>query len=265
MVPLGITIQNFAPESFWSMTGASAAQYADLNIMQFITANLIPVTLGNIVGGAVLVGLANWCIYRRPQLKATNISTITTTANIASVKENTMNSNIIVKNIMNAQPVTLSADMTTPKAIDHLISHHEVSAPVTDVQGRLVGFFSVHDVMVDLWCQDYIPTQGQKVVDLMSRDVVAIDVNDKLVDVAEYLCIDKEQLYPTTSMGIATRFSMLSLEERAKSIKVNKPHTLPVLENGQMVGVINRLDVLDALRSVYGKPVEVLETHQQSA
>ncbi|MBA5763267.1 formate transporter FocA [Vibrio sp. 404] len=265
MVPLGITIQNFAPEAFWTMTGASAAQYADLNIMQFITANLIPVTFGNIVGGAVLVGLANWCIYRRPQLKATNISTITTTANIASVKENTMNSNIIVKNIMNTQPITLSADMTTPKAIDHLVSHHEVSAPVTDVQGRLVGFFSVHDVMVDLWCQDYIPTKGQKVVDLMSRDVVAIDANDKLVDVAEYLCIDKEQLYPTTSMGIATRFSTLSLEERAKSIKVNKPHTLPVLEDGQMVGVINRLDVLEALRSVYGKPVEVLETHQQSA
>ncbi|ROV58293.1 formate transporter FocA [Vibrio ponticus] len=265
MVPLGIVIQNFAPESFWSMTGVTAAQYADLNIMQFITANLIPVTLGNIVGGAVLVGLANWCIYRRPQLKAANISVITTTANIASVKENTMNSNIIVKNIMNTQPVTLTADMTTPKAIDHLLSNQEVSAPVTDVQGRLVGFFSAHDVMVDLWCQDYIPTQGQKVVDLMSRDVIAIDINDKLVDVAEYLCIDKEQLYPTTSMGIATRFSTLSLEERAKSIKVSKPHVLPVLEDGQMVGVVSRLDILDALRSVYGKPTEVLEAHQQSA
>ncbi|GAB2650293.1 formate transporter FocA [Vibrio panuliri] len=262
MVPLGIVIQNFAPESFWATTGATAAQYADLNITQFITANLIPVTLGNIVGGAVLVGLANWCIYRRPQLKAANISTITTTANIASVKENTMNSNIIVKNIMNTQPVTLSADMTTPKAIDHLISHHEVSAPVTDVQGRLVGFFSAHDVMVDLWCQDYIPTQGQKVVDLMERDVIAIDANDRLVDVAEYLCIDKEQLYPTTSMGIATRFSTLSLEERAKSMKVSKPHVLPVLENGQMVGVINRLDILDALRAVYGKPELVEETAQ---
>lgn len=176
-----------------------------------------------------------------------------------------MNSNIIVKNIMNTQPVTLTADMTTPKAIDHLLSNQEVSAPVTDVQGRLVGFFSAHDVMVDLWCQDYIPTQGQKVVDLMSRDVIAIDINDKLVDVAEYLCIDKEQLYPTTSMGIATRFSTLSLEERAKSIKVSKPHVLPVLEDGQMVGVVSRLDILDALRSVYGKPTEVLEAHQQSA
>jgi len=31
----------------------------------FITDNLIPVTLGNFVGGAVLVGLVYWIIYRR--------------------------------------------------------------------------------------------------------------------------------------------------------------------------------------------------------
>lgn len=265
MVPLGIVIQNFAPESFWQMTGTTAAQYADLNVMQFVTANLIPVTLGNIVGGAVLVGLANWCIYRRPQLKAASIATITTTTEITSVKENTMNNNIIVKDIMNTQPITLSAEMTTPKAIDHLLSNHAVSAPVTDIEGRLVGFFSAHDIMVELWCQDYIPTQGQKVVDLMARDVIAIDVNDKLVDVAEFLCIDKEQLFPTTSMGMATRFSTLSLEERAKSIKVSKPHVLPVLENGQMVGVVGRLEVLEAMRSIYGKPTEVVEEQKQTA
>ena len=136
---------------------------------------------------------------------------------------------------------------------------------MTDIEGRLVGFFSAHDVMVELWCQNYIPTQGQKVVDIMARDVVAIDVNDKLVDVAEFLCIDKEQLYPTTSMGMATRFSTLSVEERAKSIKVSKPHVLPVLENGQMVGIVSRLEVLQAMRTVFGKPTEVVEEHKQIA
>ena len=28
--------------------------------------NLVPVTLGNIFGGAVMVGLVYWLIYRRP-------------------------------------------------------------------------------------------------------------------------------------------------------------------------------------------------------
>ncbi|MGD8116632.1 formate transporter FocA [Vibrio sp. TRT 29B02] len=258
MVPLGIVIQNFAPDSFWQQVGVSATHYADLNVKQFVFANLIPVTLGNIVGGAVLVGLANWGIYRRPHLKAANVSAITTTQ-LNTVKELTMNNNLTAKDIMNSAPVVLRADMPTPTAIDTLLDNHLASAPVCDIEGRLVGFFSAHDVMVDLWCQDYIPTSDQKVVDLMSREVIAIDSKDKLVDIAEFLCIDKEQLYPTTSMGMATRFTTLSLEERAKSMKVNQPHVLPVLEQGKLVGVVSRETVLAALRPIYGERVSIVE------
>ncbi|WP_394250420.1 formate transporter FocA [Vibrio profundi] len=260
MVPLGITIQTFAPESFWVQIGSTPSAYADLNIVQFLTANLVPVTLGNIVGGSVLVGLANWSIYRRPLLKATNISTITQTTTITSAKENPMNTTTLVKEIMNTKPVTLSVEMPTPVAIDALLDANIAGAPVTDVAGRLVGFFSVHDVMVDLWCQDYLPVKDQKVVDLMSRDVIAIGSNDKLVDVAEFLCIDKEQLYPTSSMGIATRMTSLSLEERAKSMKVSQPHVLPVLENGVLVGVISRSLIMQALRPIYGERLNVVDT-----
>lgn len=265
MVPLGIVIQNFAPESFWSQVGVSASQYADLNITQFVTANLIPVTLGNIVGGAVLVGLANWSIYRRPQLKAANLATITQPTTITSVKDITMNNNLLVKDIMASNSISLSAEMPTSVAIDTLLDHNLNGAPVCDVEGRLVGFFSVHDVMVDLWCQDYIPAKDQKVVDLMNRDVVAMDSSDRLVDVAEFLCIDKEQLFPTSGMGIATQLTSLSLEERAKSMQVSKPHALPVLENGQMVGVISRMDVLKALRPVYGERLNIVERELETA
>ncbi|EOB3600853.1 TPA: formate transporter FocA [Vibrio vulnificus] len=262
MVPLGIVIANFAPDTFWAQVGANASQYADLNIGHFITANLIPVTLGNIVGGAVLVGLANWCIYRRPELKAAKISTITQTTHITSVKEFTMKNAAVVRDIMDAQPVVLGVEMPIATALDTLLDNHIISAPVVDIEGRLVGFLSAHDVMVDLWCQDYLPSTGQKVVDLMSRDVVAIDVSDRLVDVVEFLCIDKEQLYPTSSMGIATRMTSLSLEERAKSMKVNKPHVLPVLENGKFAGVVSRQEVLNALRPIYGERLNLVETRQ---
>ncbi|WP_394126192.1 formate transporter FocA [Vibrio hepatarius] len=263
MVPLGIVIQNFAPDSFWQQVGVSAAQYSDLNIKQFLFANLIPVTFGNIVGGAVLVGLANWGIYRRPQLKAANIRTITKTTQINSAKEITMNNNITAKHVMNTNPLTLRAEMLTPVAIDSLLEHRQISAPVCDIEGRLVGFFSAHDVMVDLWCQDYLPAKEQKVVDIMARDVVAIDANDKLVDIAEFLCIDKEQLYPTTSMGIATQLTTLSLEERAKAMRVSKPHVLPVLDNGKLVGVITRENVLEALRPIYGERMNIVETQRE--
>ncbi len=71
----------------------------------------------------------------------------------------------------------------------------------------------------------------------MSRDVVAISANDKLVDVAEFLCIDKEQLFTYYQAWAATRLTSLPLEER-KAMKVSQPHMLPVLENGVMVGVL---------------------------
>ncbi|WP_182018554.1 formate transporter FocA [Vibrio diabolicus] len=262
MVPLGIVIANFAPESFWASVGVPASQYADLNIGHFITANLIPVTLGNIVGGAVLVGLANWCIFRRPELKAANISSITTTTTLSSVKDFTMKNASFVKDIMNPKPVTISAETPIAIALDVLLDNNVTSAPVVDVQNRLVGFFSAHDVMVELWCEDYIPVKDQKVVDIMSRDVVAIDAGDRLVDVVEFLCIDKEQLYPTSSMGIATRMTSLSLEERAKSTKVSKPQVLPVLENGQMVGVVTRTEVLKALRPIFGERLNLVEKNE---
>ncbi|SPX54344.1 formate transporter [Klebsiella pneumoniae] len=39
--------------------------FSHLTVMNFITDNLIPVTIGNIIGGGLLVGLTYWVIYLR--------------------------------------------------------------------------------------------------------------------------------------------------------------------------------------------------------
>lgn len=265
MVPLGIVIHSFAPDSFWQQLGINATQYADLNVARFITANLIPVTLGNIVGGAVLVGLANWAVYRRPYQKETPMTNVTETTALQSAKETAMKNSVTVKDMMNTQPTILNVDMPIALAIDTLVGHQLNTAAVVDKQGQLVGMFSAHDVMVELWCQDYLPNEDQKVSDLMTRDVIAIEANDSLVDVAEFFCIDKEQLFPTTKMGIATHFNALSIEERAKNMKVSKPHVLPVLDNGQLVGILERNHVLAALRSIYGERLSVIKDQDKLA
>lgn len=69
MIPMGITIQTFASPEFWVNTGYDAAQFADLTLSNFIFANLIPVTIGNIIGGGLLVGMTYWLIYRREESK----------------------------------------------------------------------------------------------------------------------------------------------------------------------------------------------------
>lgn len=252
MVPLGIAIHSLAPDSFWLALNVNPQTYADLTISHFITANLIPVTLGNIVGGAVLVGLANWAIYGKTSLQQIKPAVITQTIQTTSSKEIIMNANVTVESIMDTHPVTLSPEMAIINAVDTLLGNRIAAAPVCNHQGKLVGMFSIHDAMLDLWCQDYIPAQDQTVAELMSTDVIAIDAAERLVDVTEFFCIDKEQLYPTSGMGIATRLSSLPLEARAKQIKVHKPQTLPVLRKGQFVGVVTRLQVMEALRPVYG-------------
>jgi formate transporter len=65
-VPIGLFIKAWAPGSFWSAIGKSPADYASLTWSEFFVRNLLPVTIGNIIGGAVLVGAVYWLVYLRP-------------------------------------------------------------------------------------------------------------------------------------------------------------------------------------------------------
>jgi formate transporter len=65
-VPAAIAIRAVAPASFWTAIGSSAGEYSKLDVGGFV-ANLVPVTLGNIVGGALLVAAMYWLAYLRPQ------------------------------------------------------------------------------------------------------------------------------------------------------------------------------------------------------
>lgn len=65
MVPMGIMIRHCASVDFWQEIGMNASDFPHLTVMHFITDNLIPVTIGNIIGGGVLVGMTYWIIYLR--------------------------------------------------------------------------------------------------------------------------------------------------------------------------------------------------------
>jgi formate transporter len=64
-IPIGLFIKAGAPESFWSKIGKTAGDCSDLTWGHFFINNLLPVTFGNIIGGAVLVGGVYWFIYLR--------------------------------------------------------------------------------------------------------------------------------------------------------------------------------------------------------
>jgi formate transporter len=64
MVPLGILIKDGAHADFWISTGLDKADYASLNVPDFLLHNLLPVTLGNIVGGGLMIGIFYWTVFR---------------------------------------------------------------------------------------------------------------------------------------------------------------------------------------------------------
>ena len=63
-LPVAIAIRAVAPPEFWQQTGVTSADYADVNVSSFV-ANLVPVTIGNIIGGAVIVAGVYWFVYLR--------------------------------------------------------------------------------------------------------------------------------------------------------------------------------------------------------
>lgn len=64
-IPVGLFVRGGAPAEFWSQIGKTAADYGSLTWQAFIINNLLPVTIGNIIGGTVLVGVIYWRIYSR--------------------------------------------------------------------------------------------------------------------------------------------------------------------------------------------------------
>ena len=77
MIPFGIFIKNHAPESFWEMTVQTPGAFAAISWNNFLFANLIPVTIGNVFGGSVMVGLVYWFIYLRKRKKTVEEGTKT--------------------------------------------------------------------------------------------------------------------------------------------------------------------------------------------
>jgi formate/nitrite transporter len=64
-IPMGLFIKAGAPQSFWSAIGKTASDYPGLTWSNFFLGNLVPVTIGNIIGGSIMIGAVYWFVYLR--------------------------------------------------------------------------------------------------------------------------------------------------------------------------------------------------------
>jgi CBS domain-containing protein len=125
---------------------------------------------------------------------------------------------------MTTDLVTVSPETEVMRAVYLLVEHDISGMPVIDESGRLVGMLTERDCIATAINASYFDEAGGSVQNFMSSPVETAQAGDSLMDIAERL-----------GKSSYRRF--------------------PVIEDGRVVGLISRRDVLKALkRGTWFKP-----------
>ncbi|WP_041393987.1 CBS domain-containing protein [Photobacterium profundum] len=127
-----------------------------------------------------------------------------------------------VKDYMNSRPVTFDKHMSLSVALDKLLTAKQIGGPVIDEQKRVVGFLSEQDMIHKLLKVGYHCQDTHNVDDCMRPDVLTVSPEDSIIELAEVMSGQKPKIYP-------------------------------VVNNGFLVGVITRRDVLTAISTQIGE------------
>ncbi|HQW37438.1 MAG TPA: CBS domain-containing protein [Usitatibacteraceae bacterium] len=140
------------------------------------------------------------------------------------------------KDVMTSPVVTVSPEATVTEVAKLLLGRHISAAPVVDEAGHLLGIVSEGDLMRrpeagterhrSWWltlisdaqdeARDYLKTHGLHARDVMTRNVLTVDEETSLHDIASLL-----------------------EKERIKRV--------PVVRDGKVVGIVSRANLLQAL------------------
>ena len=124
-----------------------------------------------------------------------------------------------VRDYMATQLVTLRPETEILRAVHTLLMHDIAAAPVVDEAGTLVGILTERDCIEVVLNAGYHSEFGGQVSDYMSTQVQTIDAQDSIVDAA-------------------------------KLFYGQEFHRYPVIEDGRLVGLLSRRDVMRALENL---------------
>jgi CBS domain-containing protein len=146
-----------------------------------------------------------------------------------------------VRDIMDTSPVTVSPDASVEEVVSTLREHELPGVPVVDADGRCVGIVTEADLVLpddqgDLHIPHYVNLFGGTVFleplgrfEQRLRKAFASKATDMMTS-------DPDTVAPDTTVQDAARLIHRSGHNR-----------LPVVEDGRLVGVVTRVDVLGAL------------------
>jgi CBS domain-containing protein len=135
---------------------------------------------------------------------------------------------LFARDIMTKKLVTLKPHQTVQDAAQILVKRHLSGAPVVNLAGELVGILSELDCLGVVASGEYDQedaAQVRRVEDLMTRDVHVVQSNTGI-----YVIVD-----------------------RFMSLRVQR---LPVVDDGKLVGLVTRRDVLHGIERLATKRTE---------
>lgn len=144
-----------------------------------------------------------------------------------------------VKDIMTTSPVTVSPEMEITKAAKLLLEKHINGVPVVDSSGKVVGILCQSDLIAQqkkfplpsifTFLDGIIPLKSMKQIEKEAQKITAITVSQAMT-------ANPVTVKPDTA-----------IETVAELMVDNKFHTLPVIENEKLVGIVGKEDVLKTL------------------
>jgi CBS domain-containing protein len=148
---------------------------------------------------------------------------------------------LTVGDIMDRDPVTVSPTTDVTTVIKLLREHELPGMPVVDEDGTLVGIVTEADLILrgddaDLHLPNYIQLFG---------GIVFLEPLQHLEDKLRKAFADNVDEMMTADVDTITADA--SVHEAARMISSTGHNRLPVVEGTKLVGVVTRVDALDAL------------------
>ena len=146
---------------------------------------------------------------------------------------------LTAKDIMTTKVITVRKD-TSVKELAEILWKNKISgAPVTDENGKVVSVVTESD-LIDQSKKVHIPTMISildSVIFLESSKKTEKDIKKMAGNTVQDICATE-----LTSVTEET-----GLDEIATIMSENKLHTLPVIKDGQLVGVIGKSDIIRSI------------------
>ena len=158
-----------------------APDLSNLTVSGFLIKNLLPVTIGNIIGGGFLVGIVYWFVYLR-QAAAEPI-----------------------RRLMTKGPPTVAPNQTVAQAVETMKANGVGSVLVGQSEDDVVGIVSESDIV-----RKVLATGAQanavKVADIMSSPLICVDVKTPIYRIYRTMTEHRIRHLVITEKGLKVGF-----------------------------------------------------------